>query len=435
MAGGKELKKVLIVTYYWPPAGGPGVQRVLKFVKYLPEFGWQPFVLTVNSPDAPVYDESLAGDIPREAKIFKTKSLEPFGLYKKFTGKKPTDTIPNDVLINKENVTFREKIARFIRANIFIPDAKIGWIPFAVKKGKEIIAKEGVDVIFTSSPPPTVAIIGRKLSTATKVRWIADFRDPWLEIVYYQNLKRSPLTVAIDSAIEKRTLKATDGIVTISKDIASLLEKKAGDKKYFVIPNGYDETDFVKIGEVKNEKFTMVYTGSISKDRVPYPLLAALSKFKAEGIEDIRLEFAGKFAPEFYEEIESRGIKDYFELKRFVPHNESTKMLLHSDALLLVIDDVPNNKGFLTGKMFEYLGSKKPIFAIGPVDGDANKILKETNSGKMVDYKDEEGAYKLLKELYLNWKEGRNPFTFDSEKYSRKQITKRLAEAFEEVIK
>ena len=428
------MKKVLIVTYYWPPAGGPGVQRILKFVKYLPEFGWKPFVLTVKNPDAPVYDESLSGDVPREAKVFKTKSAEPFALYKKFTGKKPTDTIPNDVLINKENVTFREKLARFVRANFFIPDAKVGWIPFAVKKGKEIIEKEGIDLIFTSSPPPTVAIIGKKLARATKVKWVADFRDPWLEIVYYQNLKRNRLTVAIDAALEKSTLSATDAMVTISDDIANLLENKANGKKCFVIPNGYDETDFVNVEDEKNEKFTIAYTGSISKDRVPYALFAALSRFKKEGIEDVKLKFAGRFAPEFHEEIERHGLENYFELMRFVPHNESTKILLHADALLLVIDKVPNNKGFLTGKMFEYLGCKKPIYAIGPVDGDANKILQETDSGKMIDYEDEEGAYTLLKEYYENWKKNTIPFRFDSSKYSRKEITRKLSEIFGEVI-
>ncbi len=411
------------------------MQRVLKFTKYLPEFGWKPYVLTVNSPDAPVYDESLAGDIPQEAKIIKTKSAEPFALYKKFTGKKPTDTIPNDVLINKENVNFRERFARFVRANFFIPDAKIGWIPFAVKKGKEIIEKEKIDLIFTSSPPPTVAIIGKKLAEATNVKWVADFRDPWLEIVYYQTLKRSKLTTLIDSRVERKTISAADGIVTISKNIAKLLEGKAANVKYFVVPNGYDETDFVKVEHWKNEKFTMAYTGSISKDRVPYPLFEALSQFKKEGIKDLLFKFAGKFSKEFYEEIERRELGDYFELMRFVPHNESTKILLHSDALLLVIDNVSDNKGFLTGKMFEYLGCKKPIFAIGPTDGEANKILLETDSGKMIDYKDSEGAYKLLKEYYSNWKEGKEAFGFKSEKYSRKQITKKLTEIFEEVLK
>ena len=428
------MKKVLIVTYYWPPAGGPGVQRVLKFVKYLPQFGWKPFVLTVKHPDAPAYDNSLAADVPEEAVVIKTKSLEPFLLYKKFTGKKPTDTIPNDVLIPKENISFREKIAQWVRANLFIPDAKIGWIPFAVKKGREIIKKEKIDLIFSSSPPPTVAIIGRKLARATKVKWVADFRDPWLEVVYYQKLKRSSLTVALDSKMEKRTLSNADSLVTISKDIAALLEKKSAGKKCFVIPNGYDEADFTKVKN-KNEKFTIAYTGSISKDRIPHPLFSALSKFKEEGITNLRLKFAGRFAPEFNEEISRRGLEEYFELSSFVPHSESTKILLESDCLLLVIDDVPNNKGFLTGKMFEYLGCRKPIFAIGPTDGDANKILTETDSGKMVDYSDEEGAYNLLKEFYENWQTGVSPFAFKSVKFSRKEITGELTKIFEEVSK
>ncbi len=425
------MKKVLIVTYYWPPAGGPGVQRVLKFVKYLPEFGWKPFVLTVKHPDAPVYDESLAGDIPNEARIIKTKSLEPFGLYKKFTGKKPDEEIPNDVLIKKENVNFREKIARWVRANLFIPDAKIGWIPFAVKKGKEIVEKEKIDIIFSTSPPPTTAIIGMKLGMVTRIPWIADFRDPWLEIVYYQSLKRSRLALAIDSHLEKNTLNKSNALVTISKDMSDLFKSKAAGKEVYVIPNGFDETDFVKAEKSKNKKFTIAYTGSISKDRVPYPLFSALEKFKQEGIENILCRFAGRFANEFYSEIEKRGIENYFELLKFVPHNESTKILLHSDALLLVIDNVPENKGFLTGKMFEYLGCKKPVFAIGPPDGDANKILMKTDSGKMVDYNDDDGAYRLLKEYYGNWLEGKESFKFNSENYSRKKLTRKLADVFE----
>jgi len=429
------LKKVLIITYYWPPAGGPGVQRTLKFVKYLPEFGWEPFVLTVNKPDAPVYDNSLFADIPTDAKIFKTKSMEPFTLYKKFTGKKLSDTIPNDVLINKENTNLREKFARFLRANFFIPDAKIGWIPFAVKKGEEIIKKEKIDLIFSSSPPPTVAIIGQKLAVKTGTKWVADFRDPWLEIVYYQNLKRSNITKIIDSALEKRTLSKTNGIVTISEKIANLFEKKVPGKNVFVIPNGYDETDFPKIKFKKNEKLTIAYTGTISKDRIPYPLFDALVKFKNEGIKDLLLKFAGKFSPEFYNEIKTRDIVDYFELHGFVPHNKSTEILLNSDVLLLVIDNVPENKGFLTGKMFEYLGCKKPIFAIGPTDGDANKILRETDSGKMIDYKDSQSAYLLLKDYYLNWKNKVKVFRFNSGKYSRKEITKNLSKVFEKVLK
>ncbi len=425
------MKKVLIITYYWPPAGGPGVQRALKFAKYLPEFDWQPIVLTVENPDAPIYDDSLSADIPKECKVYRCKGFEPFDLYKKFTG--GTDkNIPNDVLI-KEGGSLKEKLAKWVRANIFIPDAKIGWLPKAVKTGMEIIRRENIDLIFSSAPPPTTALIGRALAEKSGLKWISDFRDPWLEIVYYQSLKRSKLTVAIDAMLEKKCLRRADAVTTISNNLAELFNSKIPADKYRVISNGYDETDFHEIETNKTEAFTIAYTGSISKDRVPYPLLSALQKAKENNLK-VKLLFAGRFCPEFLNELERRKIKDLFETSGFVPHSESTKILQTADALLLVVDDVPDNKGFLTGKLFEYLGSRKPVFAVGPVDGDANEILRNSGAGEMIDYKDNSGAYNLLQRLYSDWQNNVRSFSFNVEKYSRKNLTKQLVDLFEEIV-
>ena len=231
------MKKVLIITYYWPPSGGAGVQRALKFAKYLPEFGWEPVILTVENPDSPVDDTSLLNDIPKGTKVYKTKSLEPFELYKKFAGKKSDSKIPNDVLLNKKNLSLKVRLAQWIRLNLFIPDAKIGWKKYAVKKGLEIIKTENIDLIFTTSPPQTVALIGRKLSKLCGVKWIADFRDPWMEIVYYQNVNRTKLTKVVDSSLEKKVMNNADTIITISYDIADLIRGKAKDQNVVVIPN------------------------------------------------------------------------------------------------------------------------------------------------------------------------------------------------------
>ncbi|MCF6271312.1 MAG: glycosyltransferase family 4 protein [Melioribacteraceae bacterium] len=426
------MKKALIITYYFPPAGGAGVQRALKFVKYLPQFGWEPIVLTVENPDSPVDDTSLFGDIPEGTKVYKTKSLEPFELYKKFTGRKSDSKIPNDVLLNKENATIKDKIANWIRLNIFIPDAKIGWKKHAVKKGLEIIKEENIDLIFTTSPPQTVALIGQTLAKHTGVKWIADFRDPWMEIVYYQNVKRNLVTTKIDSSLERKVLSNANGIITISTDMIRLFKSKVSNQHYHLIPNGFDESDFDDSELIKNDNFTIAYTGSISKDRVPYVLFSALDKLiNKDGIKNIRLNFAGRYCTEFMSEIKIHNLSKIADLKGFVPHNESTKILQSADALLLVIDNVNDNKGFLTGKLFEYMGSKRPIFAIGPVDGDANEFIKKSNSGAMVNYKDEEGAYSLLKEMYENWKNNNSSYTFEAEKFSRKNLTKKLAEVFD----
>ena len=430
------MKKALVITYYWPPAGGAGVQRALKFVKYLPQFGWEPIVLTVENPDSPTEDLSLLEDIPQGCKVYKTKSLEPFEIYKKFTGKKSDEKIPGDILLKNDDVSFKDKLAKWIRVNLFIPDAKIGWKKYAVKKGLDIIRDEKIDLIFTTSPPQTVALIGRKLAKLTGVKWVADFRDPWMEIVYYQNLNRSKITKAIDASLERKVMNDADTIVTISKDMADLIKGKAKNQKVVVIPNGFDETDFASVEFGRNDKFTIAYTGAMSKDRVPYPFISALKKLiYDDGIKNIQMKFAGKFCPEFHELIEKENLSEFFDIQNFVPHKESTRILQSSDALLLVIDNVPDNKGFLTGKLFEYMGCKKPIFAIGPVDGDANKVIKEADCGTMVDYNDNEEAYKLLKVMYNNWLNNSSNFTFNVEQFSRKNLTKKLTEIFEEIIK
>ncbi len=428
------MKKVLIITYYWPPAGGPGVQRALKFVKYLPQFGWEPIVLTVENPDSPVDDASLFEDIPEGTKVYKTKALEPFGLYKKFTGKKSDSKIPNDVLVSKNNTSIKEKIANWIRLNLFIPDAKIGWKSYAVKKGLEIISDENIDAIFTTSPPQTVSLIGLALAKRSRVKWITDFRDPWMEIVYYQNIKRSWITTKIDSSLEKKVFSKANGVVTISNDMIRLFKEKVKFHKFYLIPNGFDETDFANSKKEINENFTIAYTGSISKDRVPYVLFSALNKLiNEDGINNLSLTFAGRYCKEFTDEIKRNNLSQIANLKGFVPHNESTKILQNADALLLVVDDVKDNKGFLTGKLFEYMGSKKPIFAIGPVSGDANEFLQQANAGAMVDYKDENSAYLLLKEMYENWNNNNSQYTFEVEQFSRKNLTRQLTEVFEEV--
>lgn len=430
------MKKVLIITYYWPPAGGAGVQRALKFVKYLPQFGWEPVVLTVANPDSPVEDTSLLIDIPEIAKIYKTKSLEPFELYKKFIGKKSGSKIPSDILLSKKNNSLKEKIATWIRLNIFIPDAKIGWKRYAVKTGLEIIKNKNIDLIFTTSPPQTVSLIGQTLSKLTKVKWVADFRDPWMEIVYYQNVKRSWLTTKMDSSLEKKVFSNANGVITISDDMIRLFRDKAPRQQFHLIPNGFDETDFVDSVKTKNDNFTIAYTGAISKDRVPYVLFSAMDKLiNVDGIKNISLNFAGRYCPEFNDEIANYNLENIADLKGFVPHKESTQILQNADVLLLVVDNVPNNKGFLTGKLFEYMGTKKPIFAIGPVNGDAHTFIKESHSGAMIDYSDEAGAYNLLKKMYDNWKNNVSEYTYEIKQFSRKNLTKKLSEIFEEIIK
>ena len=429
------MKKVLIVTYYWPPAGGAGVQRVLKFVKYLPQFGWEPIILTVEKPDSPVEDTSLLKDITEGTRVYKTKSLEPFELYKKFIGKEKSSKIPSDVLVSKKNLSTKDKISNWIRLNVFIPDAKIGWKHYAVNKGLEIIEAENIDLIFTTSPPHTVQLIGRSLANKSGLKWIADFRDPWMEMIHYQANNRSKLAVSLESKIEKSILRNADRIITVSNEIKKLFNSKTENIKVEVIPNGYDETDVnIDFTPPVKSDFVISYTGIISETKIPFALLRAVKKLKEEGFANIKIIFAGKVPDEFNDAILSLKLEKNYQFKGYLSHRESVQLLLESDILLLIIDDIPNNKGILTGKLFEYLGTKRPIFAIGPVDGDANEVIKTSNSGEMVDYSDDEGAYNLLKKMYKEWEENSASYSYDVEPFSRKNLTKQLAEVFEETI-
>lgn len=429
------MKKVLIITYYWPPAGGAGVQRVLKFAKYLPQFGWQPVILTVKNPDCPIEDHSLLNDISSEAKVYKTTSMEPFGLYKKITGKKSNEKIMSDILVDKSKSSFLEKLSRWVRLNLFIPDAKIGWIPFAVKNGLKIIDEENIDLIFSSSPPHTVQIVAKKLAQKTGIKWIADFRDPWLELIHYQANKRTKFAKKYETKLESKVLRNANGIITVSDTIKNMFFDKVKRDDVEVIPNGYDESDIIISSKVLTNEFVISYTGIISDTKIPTSLFYAINKLRDENINNIKLIFAGSICDELINSVKSYKIEDIFEFKGYLQHKDSVKLLQETTILLLLIDNIPNNKGILTGKLFEYLGSKKPIFAIGPTDGDANKIIESTKSGLMIEHDEDEKAYIVLKEMYQNWLKNDFDYKFEVENYSRKKQAEKLSEIFNQYVK
>lgn len=426
------MNKVLIITYYWPPAGGAGVQRILKFAKYLPEFGWEPIILTIDNPDSPINDESLLTDIPDNIKVIKTSSIQPYNLYRFFTGKKKGQHIPSDILIKNQS-NLADKLSIWLRLNLFIPDAKIGWIPYAVKAGCEVIKNENIKIILSSSPPHTVQLIAGKIAAKTGVKWIADYRDPWLEMLHNQNAGRFFLSQKIDAHFEKKSLLYPDAITTISDGMVEIFRTKA-ENNYYVIPNGYDETDLLEVPLVKNDCFTIAYTGIMSVTRVPEMFLKSLKRLKTEQNAEIKLSFAGKVCKEFFDLLDRYDLQNNFEYLGYLEHKESTKVLMSADVLLLVVDNIPNNKGFLTGKIFEYLGCKKPVFAVGPADGNAAEIIKKSDSGIMADYNDEDGTYKFVLDFYNDWKTKKSRFSFKVEQFSRKQLTGQLKAILEKYI-
>ena len=425
------MKKVLIITYYWPPAGGPGVQRVLKFAKYLPRFGWEPIILTVKNGDYPALDESLVSQVDKDLIVYKSKIWEPHKMFKRLAGRK-NSSIETYVLSSKKNTQF-SKFARFIRLNLFIPDARIGWFFSGRREANKIIRAHKPDLIFTSSPPHSLQLIGKYLSDKWDIPWVADFRDPWLEIVYYQTVRRSRFTVQIDKYLEKKVLSNADKVVTISDHIISLFRSKVKRTDFVKIPNGFDEDDFLNLQSATPDLFTITYTGTLSEERIPFALISALEDLLSnKTLPSCRLLFVGNVCPQFKELlIENSHVAKIIEIKSYLPHKEAIQLLKNSSVLLLVIDDVPHNKGFLSGKVFDYLGARKPIFAFGPTDGDAAKLISSTNSGLILDYNDIAKTKDNILALYNDHNTNQSSYSFEgSMNYSRRALAEKLAKQF-----
>lgn len=425
----KIKKRVLIITYYWPPSGGAGVQRWLKFAKYLPEFDIEPIILTVDPNHASYLqiDKSLGKDISLDLKVFKTKSFEPLSLLSKILGKK---NIAYGGFTNVNKKSILQIVLRFIRGNFFIPDARVGWNKYAYKKAKEIISEYKIDTVITTSPPHSTQLIGLKLKKKLNINWIADFRDPWTDIYYYKDLLHTRLVKRIDEKKEREVLEKADKVIVVGKLLKENFYGKINQEKFVVITNGYDEEDFEEHKHVRPEKFTITYTGTLSDQYNVAAFIEACKMLKSKGV-DFIIRFIGNVAESKLNEFKNAGLLENVEIVNYVPHQESIKYLYNSSALLLVIPDFNGNKGILTGKLFEYLASGIPIVGIGPTDGDASEIIDECEVGEMFDYTEIEKIYENLHNLIRSFRVKQN----DSKqylKYSRKNITQQLKELIDD---
>jgi len=435
------VRKVLIITYYWPPASGPGVQRILKFTKYLPEFGWQPVVLAPAKGEFPATDVTLAQDIPQDCRVVQTASLEPNVLYKKFVGIKSSESIPHGILAESD-LTLRKKIAHWIRLNLFVPDAKIGWYPFAVRAGKKIIEREKPQLILSSSPPPTVQLVGRALATWSGLKWIADFRDPWTDIFYYEGQSKSALITRIDARLEKGVLQRADRVLMVSPfDIRRLREKNPEDK-YTVLYNGYDAEDLDAVPAGKPPtKFDLVFVGTLQVTHNCEPLWNALAELVREN-DDFRdrfcLTFVGPSHPQIRDSLEQHGLLPYTKMLGYQPHHVAIAHMKHAAALLFMVPDAPNNLGMLTGKIFEYLASGTPLLSVGPPDGDAAAVLRQCSAGEMIAPDDAPGLKRRALALFESYQKGtlerERPDARAVQKFERRTLVKSLAGIMDELV-
>jgi glycosyltransferase involved in cell wall biosynthesis len=456
------MKNVLVIAYYFPPSGGAGVQRTLKHVQYLRDFGWNPIVLTVSNGDFPARDESLLSKIPSGIQVERTTIIEPYNLYRKLTGKPAGAPVDVDN-VKKDNAerSLAQRLAEFIRATVFIPDARVGWLLSAIPRGMELISKHNIEAIYSSAPPYTTALIGRALKRKTGLRWVLGLRDPWTGFI--SGPRRWWLPAAIEQALERSCYAEADAIECawegIVSDVAAKMPLQHGNtnnknnEKTHHIPNGFDSSDYpfapldASLNGSSNEaasqppRFTITYTGAMYGRRNPQEFFAALLMLHERSTvpaSSVLVRFAGRFGGEIhamFEDFSARYGAHSLDVLGYMPHEDSIRQLLRSDALLLVVDEAKESEEIVPGKVYEYMGAGKPIIAVAPRPSAIERLLDETSAGQVAHQSDVERLAGIIQNYYDDWQRRQHgePMRFAPRAdrvnaYERRNATKRLAD-------
>lgn len=421
------MKKALIICYYWPPAGGPGVQRWLKFVKYLREFDIEPVVYIPENPHYPIEDESLVAEIPNGISVIKKRIFEPYGIAATFS-KSNTRQFSSGIIKTETKQSVLQRFMLFIRGNFFIPDARKFWINPSVKYLLNYLKANPVDCIITTGPPHSLHLIGYKLKRKTGLPWLADFRDPWTEIGYQKKLKLTRFAQKKHQRLEEMVLNDADHILVTSFATQSLLEAKTS-KPVSCITNGFDEEALPDVA--LDKKFSIAHIGSLLEDRNPKVLWEVLSELKAEipGFEsDLEIHLAGRISAAVIESINAEGLKNQFVFHDYIAHQEALRMQRRSQILLLIEIDSLETQLIIPGKLFEYLAAKRPIIAIGPKESDVKTILENTKAGAYFQYSHKARLKNELLDLYQNFRsKGIGKRATDLEPYTRRNLSSQLA--------
>lgn len=423
------MKKVLIISYYWPPAGGISVHRCLKFAKYLREFGWEPVICTADNAEYPVIDEGNFKDVPEGVTVLKTKIWEPYNLFKFIAGKKKEERIHN-VFLEEEKPDFAHKLGIWIRGNIFIPDARKFWIRPSVKFLSKYLKENPVDVLFTNGPPHSTHMIAYGVKNNLGIPWHADFQDPWTQVDYFPQLMLNPISKKIHKTMEQSIFSSADKVTICSDTWKNDLES-IGAHDVGVIVWGFDEDDFKNISVPLSKKFTLSHFGSLGPDRnakILWKALSILSKENEQFADDLEIELVGFIGHAIIDEITSLGLADKLKFSAHISREETLERMCRSQILLLILNDMPNVKGRLPGKLFEYLASKRPTLVIGPEDSDASKIVNAVNAGYTCDFNDLDKTLTMVNELYKKYKDGKLISNqADISQYSNRNLTGKLA--------
>ncbi len=422
-------RRVLLIAYYVPPAGGPAAQRILQFIEHLPDAGWDVDVLTVREGAYPNRDPSLLSTVPDSVTVHRTPSFDPIALYARLKGG-DEDDIPAGSL-GKDESSLLEEVARWIRANVFIPDARVGWWPFAVWQGRQLLEQEGYDAVVSSGAPHSVHLIGRSLHRTADTPWIADLHDPWTDISYYDEFPHTRWAKRIDAHLERSVLKEANAVTTVSPSWAELFATKA-ENRYGVVENGFDSDDFEAVQPALSDDFVLAHVGKLYASRNPRGLWRALARLRNDGrIPTLRVHLTGAVDPAVRRSIAQHGLTPIVTVDDFVPHDKALRRMARSTLLLLVIEQFAQASGMITSKLYEYLASGRPVLGVGPSGGDADALLRRHSAGEVVDWGDVDRMTELISTHYEAWKQG-DPASgaawTDIQDHNRVHQAERLAE-------
>ncbi len=430
------MKRVLIISYYWPPSGGSGVQRWVKFAKYLPSEGWQPVIYTPENPELTTTDHSLEDEIPLEAEVIKRHITEPYGLYRKLFGEGKSASEGEVNPINSRKKTFKQKISMFIRGNIFIPDPRCLWISPSIKYLRKYLKEHPVDIIVSTGPPHSMHLIAEGLARAAGIPWIADFRDPWTRMFYFKHLGLGTWAEKRHKKLEKSVLDNADVVVAVSPLVQEEFQAMTA-TPVELITNGYDDEDFEQVVE-PDGYFNITHTGLFASDGNPEILWKVLSDKSASesrfaGM--LRIRLAGKNDKEITDAIVKAGLAANLRDIGYIDHHRAVREQKNASLLILPLRKEPEYRATLPGKLFEYLASGRPVLGIGQTDGAMARVLNSTKAGVVFNWDDEASIRKYID---IGWERFNNdPLKADTEnieQFSRLALTARMAALMDSII-
>ncbi|MBN4047268.1 glycosyl transferase family 1 [bacterium AH-315-P13] len=421
-------KKALIITYYWPPAGGPGVQRWLKFVKYLRDFNVEPIVYIPENPNYPIIDESLLNEVPKDITILKQPIKEPYG-FASLLSKKSSQNISKGIIPKRKKQSIIEKILLYIRGNFFIPDARKNWIKPSVNYLLDYIKDNKIETIITTGPPHSLHLIGLQLKQELKVKWLADFRDPWTSIGYHKQLKLIKSSINKHKQLERQVLQEADQVIVTSFRTKKEFEKITK-KPINVITNGYDSKQVENVS--LDSKFSLSHIGSLLSERNPDVLWQVLSDITKENKvfqSQFQLILVGAVSQEILKSLEKYNLFQFVNLVGYISYKKAIAYQQKSQLLLLIEIDSEDTKCIIPGKLFEYMVSNRPIIALGPKDSDVEQIIKETNTGSYFNYSEYNRLKSVILEHYKAFQNNKlQSHPIGLQQYSRRVLTKNLSE-------